>query len=104
MKILAILALVLLTGCEAFWENRAAPTTEQANILSGGYMKALDKTTPEQDKAHIRSMDAEILAIDGAVRGTAAAAATRQLVNPVVKDSLTVQPTVTGLDGPNRRK
>ena len=81
MKIAAMVLCLSLTGC--IWDNPAGNTTEQANILSGGYMRVLDKTTLEQDKAHIRSMDAEILAVDGAVRGTAAASSTRALVSPV---------------------
>ena len=81
---LCLALCLMLSGCS--WQNPfsnpAGPTTEQANILSGGYMRVLDKTTPEQDKAHIRSMDAEILAVDGAVRGTQAASSTRSLVSP----------------------
>ncbi len=84
---LCLVLCLCLTGC--IWDNRAAPTTEQANILSGGYMQALEKTTGEQDKAHIRSMDAEILAVDGAVRGTKAAAETRALVAPATAPQTT---------------
>ena len=87
MKIATVLLCLALTGC--IWSNPAGTTTEQANILSGGYMRVLDKTTPEQDKAHIRSMDAETLAVDGAVRGTKAAAETRALVAPATAPQTT---------------
>lgn len=81
LKILAMLALVFLAGCEfslrRAFSNPAAPTTEQANILSGGFVSAMKagKTTREQEQAHLLSMDAEVLAVDGATRGSAAAAA-----------------------------
>jgi len=86
--ILAGLVIILLAGCEfsarRAFSNPAAPTTEQGNILSGGFVSAMKagKTTREQEQAHILTLDAEFLAVDGATRGTAAAAATRALVTP----------------------
>ena len=74
---LAASLCLFLCGCVS---TLAKNSSAEANILSGVYLKQLDKTTPEQDKAHIKAMDAEIQALDAAVRGTAAAQATRALV------------------------
>lgn len=76
--IVVLICLVFLCGCN----EKAKDATARANMLSGGYKKQLDKTTPEQDKAHIRAMDYEIFSIDAAMRGIGKAKKTRALVAP----------------------
>jgi hypothetical protein len=77
MKYALSIVLLMCSGCtSAMLKDKAS----EANVLSGAYLKQIDKTTPEQDKAHIRAMDAEILQFDAAVNGTVKAAQTRALV------------------------
>lgn len=84
MRYAAILILALsLSGCIGV-EKEAEAAAQRADVLSGGYIKNIDKTTPEQDKAHIKAMDAEIRAICAAVCGSAVEAKVRALVAPAV--------------------
>ena len=94
MKLLTLGASRLvqaLSGCtyNTVFNKPLANTTERANVLSGAYINQLEHTTPAEDKAHIRSQDAEILAIDAATRGTSAAAATRAMVAPATPAATT---------------
>jgi hypothetical protein len=76
----SLLAVSIPTCCPPAAKQKSA----EANVLSGAYAKSMDagKTTPDQDKQHIHSMDNEILQLDAALRGTSNAAATRKLVAP----------------------
>ena len=94
MKLLTLgasLLVLALSGCtyNTVFNKPLANTTERANVLSGAYINQLDHTTPVEDKAHIRSQDAEILAIDAATRGTSASAATRAMVAPATPATTT---------------
>lgn len=80
IRTLALFATVVLLTCSGCTSSVLKAKASEANVLSGAYVKQLDKTTPEQDKAHIRAMDAEILQFDASVNGTVKAAATRAMV------------------------
>jgi len=75
--LLVVLLCGSLCGCAT---SVVKAKTEEANLLSGAYVKQLDKTTPAQDKEQIKAMDAEMYQIDAAVRGTEKAAVTRALL------------------------
>ena len=78
---LAAVLTLSLVGC-AVDEKSAEESAKVAAVLSEGYVKNIDKTTAEQDKAHIKSMNAEFWAILTALVGGTEAARVKALVAP----------------------
>jgi hypothetical protein len=80
MRYARLFIIILALSCAGCVPKMLKAKSAEANVLSGVYLKSLPVTTPEQDKAHIKAMDAEILQFDAALRGTEEASKTRALV------------------------
>lgn len=81
-KILCVLPLIFLAGC---WFDSGEASTEKTSdrcvIKTGRYvLDKLPTSTPEQDKAFIKAIYADVNALDAAIRGSVANQATQALV------------------------
>ena len=93
-SVLFVSFVLALPGC--FFDSgpaSTANTSDKCVIKTGRYINdKLSTTTPEQDKAFIKALYADINALDAAIRGTTANQATQALVAGPQKPAPVVAP------------